>query len=612
MSKKTTNNRQQTTNKTLFLTFFLFLIFNFSFLIFNCEANATIRYVSPTGNNIPPYLTWEDAANSIQDCINVSEFGDTIYVANGVYKENLIINTQISLIGLSADSTFLNGLGLGDNTISVYADFIIENFNIYGKGNGVGDAAIRNFQATNLLTVKNCRISEAFIGIGWVSILMNSSFIAENIYLKNLTNGISFTGNGVSTVSNCVMILNNINSNGVFTGTFSEGTNYITNNIILFTGSSNPGSGISVDAVKEVHIYNNLISGFTYNIYFDTVTDSAFIKNNVLIYQSAGGVASSIRSFANRLFINNIVLAQNRRGIRGDGLINSDYNLFWENLIDIEGISYGDSDRVADPMFVKDTLPTFNGNYDFHLQAFSPGIDKGDPEILDLDSSRSDIGLYGGPYGEKISKYPDLPPKPPVNLSAVIDTNGILIKWNRNSEADTSHYNVYRDTVTNFNIDSTRLISMQVDTFFVQQPPYKSSQYVYKITCVDNQGNESLPSEEFLVKPVSVDEYPFLVNDYILYQNYPNPFNPTTTIGYKLKERGYVKLMVYDITGSLVAVLVNQEQGAGYYEVEFGLKSQDSNLNTNLASGIYLYRIEVIGEGRIPVYTDMKKMILIK
>ena len=104
------------------------------------------------------------------------------------------------------------------------------------------------------------------------------------------------------------------------------------------------------------------------------------------------------------------------------------------------------------------------------------------------------------------------------------------------------------------------------------------------------------------------------INDYFLYQNYPNPFNPSTKIGYKLKERGYVKVMVYDIKGELIKCLVNKEQNAGYYEVEFSVSSilhLESSIN-GLASGIYLYRIEVIGEGRIPVFSDMKKMILIK
>ena len=228
--------------------------------------------------------------------------------------------------------------------------------------------------------------------------------------------------------------------------------------------------------------------------------------------------------------------------------------------------------------------------------------------------------MYGGPFGESY-KYKDLAPKPPRNLSAIVDSNQILVKWIRNTEADTSHYNVYRDTVANFIIDSTKLISSQTDTFYIQHPPYQSSRYVYKITCVDKQGNESLPSEELIINITSLtmNDHPITISDYLLYQNYPNPFNPSTTIAYKLKERAYVKLMVYDIKGELISVLVNKEQESGYYEVEFfsssiphsGGQYQESSIK-GLASGIYLYRIELIGEGRIPVYTEMKKMLLIK
>ena len=63
-------------------------------------------------------------------------------------------------------------------------------------------------------------------------------------------------------------------------------------------------------------------------------------------------------------------------------------------------------------------------DYDFHLQAFSPAIDKGDPSILDLDGTRSDIGMYGGPFGETYT-YQDLAPLAPRNLSAFVDTNTI-------------------------------------------------------------------------------------------------------------------------------------------------------------------------------------------
>jgi hypothetical protein len=279
------------------------------------------------------------------------------------------------------------------------------------------------------------------------------------------------------------------------------------------------------------------------------------------------------------------------------------------------GVTPGDSDFVADPMFVKDTIPDSNFNFNYHLQAFSPAIDKGNPNILDLDGTRSDIGMYGGPFGETYT-YQDLAPLAPRNLSALVDTNSILVKWNKNTEADTAFYKVYRDTVINFIVDSTKLINSQTENTFLHLPPYNSSKYVYKITCVDNQGNESKPSLELVVNitSVSTNDYPMTISDYVLYQNYPNPFNPSTKIGYQLKEKANVKLMVYDIKGELISVLANKEQNAGYYEVEFSsasIKNLESSIK-GIASGIYLYRIEVIGEGNIPVYSDMKKMVLIK
>jgi hypothetical protein len=71
--------------------------------------------------------------------------------------------------------------------------------------------------------------------------------------------------------------------------------------------------------------------------------------------------------------------------------------------------------------------------------------------------------------------------------------------------------------------------------------------------------------------------------EYSLMQNYPNPFNPATTISYSIPNYGLVTIKVYDILGTEVASLVNENKGAGYYSIEFNA--------SELPSGIYFYTI---------------------
>ena len=89
-----------------------------------------------------------------------------------------------------------------------------------------------------------------------------------------------------------------------------------------------------------------------------------------------------------------------------------------------------------------------------------------------------------------------------------------------------------------------------------------------------------------------------LPNQFSLYQNFPNPFNPTTNIGFRIAEFGFVSLRVYDILGREVATLVNEEKHAGIYEVTFD--------GSDLSSGIYFYKMQAGN------YTSVKKMILMK
>ena len=99
MSKFNNNNlpKSETTRRGFSASFCLLTLFLLT--AYSLPLNATIRYVDKNGLNIPPYDSIQNAAWKIQDCINVSFFGDTIYVANGVYQEQVVMIDGLSLIG---------------------------------------------------------------------------------------------------------------------------------------------------------------------------------------------------------------------------------------------------------------------------------------------------------------------------------------------------------------------------------------------------------------------------------------------------------------------------------------------------------------------------------
>ena len=142
-----------------------------------------------------------------------------------------------------------------------------------------------------------------------------------------------------------------------------------------------------------------------------------------------------------------------------------------------------------------------------------------------------------------------------------------------------------------------------------------------KIGFVQGHGNSNSPKEysfedknpqvgklQYRLKQIDFDgtfEYSNIVEvevespkQFVVYQNYPNPFNPTTNISYEIPVKSNVVIKVYNVLGSEVADLLNEEKLPGKYQVEFKAP--------HLPSGIYFYSINA-GE-----YKSTKKMILLK
>ena len=497
--------------KYFFFLCLSFLIFNSSLLI------GTVRYVSKTGTSTPPYTSWETAADSIQKAVNIADVGDTIYVAIGVYYESVYIDKTINLWGSSMDSTVIDATDdVGLNIVYCYG---------------------------NSSTLKNFKLTSSTDKRGIYSLLSNLN--ASFCKFVNIRRPLEISSSSV-TISDCIIntkiygltdrciedTCHSVYSNNIFWGVNSQetpvyfdfgGKPTFTNNIVIEMANSTL-RGIHLSYVSGADVKNNLVSGYVYdNIRSGQITsDTAYIENNV----SLNSPVAYYNGVGDRTIIRNNIAKDSYKGIESlNGLVSPNYNLFW-NVAQLSSglVILGDSNIVTDPMFVNDTIPNATGNYDFHLQKYSPAIDKGDPDILDVDGSRSDIGMFGGPYGQKYT-YQDLAPKPPRNLTAVMDSGLVHLKWNKNTEADLFRYRVYRDTVPDFVYDTTKIIAVISDTIFYDDPPQKfiSGNYYYKITAIDSAYNQSPASEEAHINITGIPEAPpIVVEHYNLLQNYPN------------------------------------------------------------------------------------------
>ncbi|HMU44236.1 MAG TPA: T9SS type A sorting domain-containing protein, partial [Ignavibacteriaceae bacterium] len=122
--------------------------------------------------------------------------------------------------------------------------------------------------------------------------------------------------------------------------------------------------------------------------------------------------------------------------------------------------------------------------------------------------------------------------------------------------------------------------------------------YLYRLKQIDNDGKfeYSKTVDVSIIKP----------DAFTLEQNYPNPFNPATKIKYTIpsvtlrQAQGdvLVSLKVFDVLGNEAAVLVNETQQPGNYEVEFKAEK--------LSSGVYYYRLQAGS------FVETKKMIFLK
>jgi hypothetical protein len=206
------------------------------------------------------------------------------------------------------------------------------------------------------------------------------------------------------------------------------------------------------------------------------------------------------------------------------------------------------------------------------------------------------------------------PSKPQYLQVEASQNNHPYLTWDSNTEPDLNKYKIYKfgtypggwqyltQTSNNYYEDVYENICTAI-------PPAQCESghnIRYRVTAVDNQQLESIPSDSVIINVTGYipDKRNFGNTEdvkpdvYALEQNYPNPFNPITIINYSIEKAGFVSLKVYDVLGNEVAVLVSGNEQAGFHSVEFKA--------IELPSGIYIYTLSSGG------FTTSKKLILLK
>ncbi len=435
--------------------------------------------------------------STITSAISNSSTGDTIYIKSGIYNEMIYItkggtkNSYFTIIGDSINKPIIDATGLdGDYIIEINNQnfIILKNLEIQGTPTGSDPTGVLVRGSCSNIIIENLKIHDIKNpkqGAHGIHVYANSGdspssniIIKENeIYDCQLgySEAITLNGNvdGFLVENNIIHDIDNI---GIDMAGFwgvapynDQARNGVCRRNFLYniTSKDNPAyngyiscAAIYVDGGRKIVIEQNIIKNGDFGISIgsenkDKITDSVFVRNNLIYFCNKDGIiiggssdengwAKNCYFYNNTLFknsihpdvgwaqltvqraennyiFNNIIYTSDKNIAFADYTNDSievnhfDYNLFysdnpsnirWEMggiAMDFDNYrsitSFGEHSMLDDPLFI-DTA-----SYNFRLQESSPAIDKGDPDffisdtILDLDGNKRvnnivDLGCY--------------------------------------------------------------------------------------------------------------------------------------------------------------------------------------------------------------------------
>jgi predicted outer membrane repeat protein len=167
-------------------------------------------------------------------------------------------------------------------------------------------------------------------------------------------------------------------------------------------GGAVRANNVDAGTWKNNAFYQHAAGGAGGGALWVSASDTALVLNNTFLGSRSTGPGGAILLASSGADVRNNLFAYGADGVAlvsqgGGSSLSQSYNAWFSNTDgDLTGGTPGTGSLTVDPQILAFTADNNCDNDDGHLSQTSPLIDAGDPSILDPDSSRSDIGAFGG------------------------------------------------------------------------------------------------------------------------------------------------------------------------------------------------------------------------